>query len=178
MRAEVIINIGLIGCGKTFYANKLATITPSFIVSGDAIRHMLFGKYVFKQEVESVVSKIIDSTIETIASEMILGIEPYNTLILDEAHLTRNDRISYIKLLKRIEADHNVENFFSIKYLYFIDTDGGGLERRMKENRNLSEDHWFDVYSWQSRIIQVPDNEELETYGITMTTINSFGAGL
>jgi predicted kinase len=174
---KVYICIGMIGSGKSTFANKMAITSPTLVVSKDKIREMLLGQYRYEETVEQLINKITDDTIANCASEIILGIAPYQSIIIDECNLTRKDRNAYIDLIMRVEDTFDKENFFEIEYVYFPDFDGDGLTRRMNEHRGLGEDHWENVWNWQLRKIEAPTHKEMsENNVINMITINSFKA--
>lgn len=167
----IYINIGLIGSGKTTFSNKKALVSPVLIVSKDSIRQMLFGAYRFEEVVESLVQKITDTTLVNCVSEIILGIAPYNSVIIDDANLTRKDRLAYINLIREIEKINNQENFFKIIYVYFQDLDCQGVARRIQEDKGLGEEHWWAVQDWQMRRIEVPSHQEIKEYNVELVTI-------
>ena len=172
MEPTIYINIGLIGTGKSTFANKIAQTSPILIVSKDSIRQMLFGRYKFDEIVEPLISKITDLSVINCLSEIILGIAPYNSLIIDDCNLTKKDRLTIVNLVRQIEMEYLKENFFKITYVYFLDADSTGLTRRLQETRSLKESHWENVWDWQLRRIEVPSSQELKEYKInSMTTI-------
>lgn len=178
MKGTIYLTVGLIGTGKSTWAQKTASVAPALIVSKDSVRQMIYGTYIFNNELEYLVDKITDSAIMNIASEIILGIQPYKTLILDEHHLTRKNRLSYITLIKQIEREHNVKDFFDIQYIYFLDEMGSGLNRRCKENRGVDEDQWFQIHCWQEQVCEVPTQKELDDLNVSMITLNTFAGEL
>jgi len=165
-KPNIYITIGLIGTGKTTFANKIAEAVPTLIVSKDAIRQMLFGRYRFDQTVEPMINKITDNIITNCITEIMLGIPPYISLVIDEANLTKKDRLSYLHLIRQSEEEYLKPNFFDITYVYFLDEAGNGINRRIQDDRGLSEEHWWSVLNWQMRKIEVPTHQEALEYGI------------
>jgi predicted kinase len=170
-QSTVYITIGMIGSGKSTFAKKQAMLSPTLIVAKDALREMLFGDYKFDEVIEPLISKINDKTIQSCLSEFILGIAPYQNLIIDEYNLTKKDRITYVNMIRDIEEEYHCPEFFKIVYVYFQDIDGHGIARRTLENRGLSEDYWWNVLQWQMRRIEVPTVEEAHEHNIEIIMV-------
>ena len=149
---NLYMTIGMIGSGKSTWAKKFVKDHPNTkIVSGDDLREMFAGYYLYDEKFESTLANIIDS----IAIELIY--DGYD-VILDECHLTQLNRYSIIKTIK--------EETFDVRttaVIFPLNRKAWHLTNRYKNLRGYTKELWSEVFDKHDLIFDKFDKTE-ETY--------------
>ena len=139
------ILVGLPGSGKTTWANRhIESMGDScVIVSSDAIREMLAGRYLYREDREPLVIQI---TLDAIKSSMASSL----SVVIDEAllTLTKSDRVNLIQWLR--------STCHASKVNVVIFDSSNALKRRLANPRGLPPEQWINTYKELSAMYQQP----------------------
>jgi predicted kinase len=144
---SVTLTIANVGAGKSTWARAQAKEKfDTVIINKDAIREMLFGEYGFKNEIEPLVNSIaITAAINALRLNL--------NVIFDETNLTKEKRIRIIKVIRN--------ELPGTRIIYACFPMGReGLERRKKDPRTFTSDHWERVWNNLQSIYEEPSFNE------------------
>lgn len=159
---KVFITIGNIGCGKSTWAKKYVEEHPNtVIVSKDSIREMLYGKYDYREEDESLISSMM---IEL--TSQLININ--KNVILDE---TNESKIYRFFLISEIDARFPNDIYFI--GVYFPHPKAGWdddfrnikrwcVDRRMNCCRGYSREKWEEVWDIKEANFDIPTEDEFD----------------
>jgi predicted kinase len=146
------ITIGNVGEKKSTWARqKVKQDFDTLIVSKDAIREMIYGEYGYKYEIERVVSGIALHSITTILLDN-------KNVIIDETNLSSNKRRTLITNIKTL-LSVNEGAPARFVYVHFGSTTEG-LERRIKDPRNMTAAKWTEVWKGLHSLYEPPTYDE------------------
>jgi len=119
--------IGLPGSGKSTWAKQKVkeNIGKILIVSRDAIRLMLNGKYYFDYKLEPVVADISSDALNECLKQSF-------DIIIDETNLTKKTRLKWLNIIYEYEAEFSAK--VEIIYIHFVETEN-----------NVNEDTWREI---------------------------------
>lgn len=154
----VTILVGILGAGKSTYARGQAKQHPSSVViSGDSFREMLKPQYIFRKDIEQVVTNLTETAL---LSAIQCGLDP----IIDEAngYIQKSGRAKLIELIRRFFPDKKELKIEAIEFKVEPEC----LQRRLKEPRGLTELTWTRVYNEMvAEFERVTDDEEFDSHG-------------
>lgn len=133
----VDVLIGLPGAGKTEYAKSFVISNPDWmIITLDAIREMLYGRYVYKDSDQSMVQRIAGFIVGQIAKSG-------RNVILDDTVLilTKASRKELIMSLRAMFYSEGIV-IRAIVFNYDFDI---CLNRRLRDPRGVSSYQWKQV---------------------------------
>ena len=151
----VSITCGLIGSGKSTWANKMTKEDASekkkvVIINRDALRTMLRGEYVYDKDMEKLVRDIAEKSVE---SALANGFD----VIIDETNLTREKRRYWFGVVGEYPDT-------KIRITYFPENKNN-LKNRMNDPKGLSEETWADVLDSMKKAFEEPSVDELPDKG-------------
>lgn len=144
---SVTLTIANVGAGKSTWARAQAKEKfDTVIVNEDKIRDTLYGEYGFKEAIEPVVKRIALTSI-------IIALQSNLNVIYDETNVTRKKRVEIINSIK--------ETLPNTRIIYACFPMGReGLERRKKDPRTFTSDHWERVWNNLQSIYEEPSFNE------------------
>jgi predicted kinase len=147
-KQKVYILCGASGSGKSHWArNKAEKDSNVLIVNKDSLRTMLFGSYGYNSEVEKMVQKIANHSLE-------LALMNGYSVIIDETNLTLDKRVSWAALAECFHTE-------SVLVEFTTDSPDRNIERRMTDSRGVSKDRWREVIEGQCEQYEKPSQDEL-----------------
>ncbi len=144
---RAVFPVGVIGSGKSHLGKQMAANDPGvMIVSDDAIREMIYGRYCYKPPYERMVDRIVTDVVLNLFSSSC-------SVYIDKPNITVRERTSMItKIRDRVGK-------IRIEAIYFK-PDVACLKRRIDSPRGCSEKLWEQVYNDQLKVIEGPTQEE------------------
>jgi predicted kinase len=141
------IMCGLPGSGKSTWARKCVEKDKNtIIISKDAIRTMINGKYVFDQDREVLVKEIVQSIIS--------GLKLNVNIIFDETNITSKKRQDLVFL---------AHQYGYSPIIVYCKGNGNNLENRiMDDSRGYTKDQWEKVIENMAAAFEKPDGSECE----------------
>lgn len=136
---------GVAGSGKSTWAKRMAKASDGqiLIVNKDSIREMLFGEYSYSRDVEEVVRRIAESSVNS-------AFRNGFSVIIDETNLTKEKRSVWISKAR----DFNVNVF-----VVHVKSDNA-LDGRMNDPRGISREDWSDIIAkHQEQFEDIVDDE-------------------
>ena len=151
---KVYILCGLIGAGKSTWANKKASENKNLIIiSKDSFRSTIKGdKYIYDIHYEDLIKKLVKSSIK-------IAIENGFDIIIDETNLTEKSRKEYIDLIEKY-----THLKIKIIIVYFTENTHN-IENRMKNCRGVSREIWTKVFNNMKKIFEPPSTPEIPIEG-------------
>lgn len=151
----VDVLIGLPGAGKTTLAQRMAeegriTNNPVNIISGDALREMMHGKYLYLDGCERRLYYTAMNMAQYLLKD---GLD----LVIDEATwvLTRSGRMRLIHHLRKAIPDGEAWGRGRVLVnAHIFPYNPQMLQRRQAEARGYSEQHWMLVVSNMVRVFE------------------------
>jgi predicted kinase len=145
----MIILTGNVGSGKSFLASKLA-VWGAVVVNMDSIVKMVLGgRYdVYDPNKKDVYRRIEEEAIRA-------GIESGNEVVVDRTNMDRKTRSRYINIAKSCGSLVTCYDFGSGKGLF-----DKLIERRAKNQRNVTIRRWEKIISHFSEIYEPPSEDE------------------
>ena len=145
----LFIMCGLPGTFKSSTALRIvedykAHMQTAFIVSGDSLRTMIHGKYVFKEVDEFAVSLLAKACIASLS-------QVTDVIIYDEVNLTRESRSEIIDFAYSI-------GFTPV--IHYCVSDGNHIARRCRDDKGYPPHHWENVIRGMERIFEEPTEDE------------------
>lgn len=146
--SKLYITIGLIGSGKSTWAKKFAIENPNTkIVSGDDLREMFAGYYLYDINFESILPTI---TRQIIVELLAAGYD----VVLDECNLSRSNRELLVTSLNGIDCTAVV---------FVPKSKEWHLNNRYKHLRGYTFEQWDEVFDKHIEIFN-RFNEVQENY--------------
>lgn len=144
---KVTIAIGNVGCGKSTVGRETAKREfDTLIINYDSIREMFYGEYGFKKVYEPIVK---DSAVSMAIIALLNNLDVY----IDEHNLTSEGRTVIVQTLRAHVPRLRID------YLLFP-LGKEGLERRIKEPRNLKPEKWKEIWEELNSIYEPPTPNE------------------
>lgn len=145
MKPTLNIMVGLPGSGKDTYISK--KLKHTYIVSDDAIREMLYGKYLFIQEDECLVHNIITQNLT-----MLLWAK--KSITINCPNLTIRERRVFIEYAKQWFTEYDV-------IVHYMATPPEVCMRRREANRKgYHGGHWTTIIKEMCDIFEPPKEVE------------------
>lgn len=156
---KIVIMCGLPGSGKSTIAKRLLdTNHGSIIISRDAIRQMIYGKYDFHKEDEDMV---FDFAMQMFRSAFIAKIYISKDIILDECCVTTKTRAKWIDAIKEcwnLDKKHNI-NKIKI-YCCVAHCDVNKCISRRENDTSRTRQPWRDIITNMNASFSIPRTEE------------------
>jgi len=147
------MTIGNVGEGKSTWArDKAYKDFTTLIISRDSLREMVFGQYGFKNEVEPLVRDM------SFCNAAIALRQDYD-VILDETFLSRDKRIEAMTRINVLLTENNYLGNVRFVYIFF-GSSKNGLEKRMKDPRNVPPERWIEIWTMLDGIFEKPSYDE------------------
>jgi predicted kinase len=151
----VYILTGLIGSGKSTWAQKKAEEPNTIIVNKDAIRTMLKGIYCFDKGYEPLVGELAKIC-------LLKALQKGFNVIIDETNLTKAKRRAWIDIIR--------ENYYllgeSVEFeITVFPEKRNNVDNRMKAPKGKSREEWEAVYRGMKSAYEEPGMDELSHGG-------------
>jgi predicted kinase len=131
--AKMIVLVGNIGSGKSFYSKKL--VKEGYrIVSRDSLRSMInAGDYVFDRDKEPIVHEMTVRCVYALLSQ-------FENIVIDETNVSKKMRSKYIEMAKK--WDYELE-----AHVLPMISKEESIQRRMNDNHgDNSKETWEEVW--------------------------------
>jgi len=139
---KLYLTIGILGSGKTTWAKKMAKEDSNVkIISPDVIRQMLHGRYLYDNDLDSLVTNICQELIKILSYN-------YYDVIIDCCNLTKSRRESWPWW--RAEK---------IAVVFPRKTKVWHVNNKMKDSKGKSRSYWNGVYDSHVEQVEPIDKE-------------------
>ena len=156
---KIYLLVGIPGSGKTYWAEHFLNDNKnSYILSTDAIRTMLYGKYDYRIQDEDLIKKICQSGLK----QMIINVPAESNIIIDDCNLTKVIRKKKFNIICEANAhrQQTKKEWLSMKIINFK-PHAKNLEWRMRAAKGISEKQWYAVIKAMKESYEQPTEEEL-----------------
>ncbi len=158
MKRKVYITIGLPGSGKSTWAEYMARQdSKNKIISGDVIREMLSGRYLYDDEWEWLIEDLKRNCIK-----ILLEMSSCN-IIIDDCHVTRDCR------RRLCEFVHSIVNNAEVIYVVFKCSKNSSIEKRGKSTKGYPKYIWGYVIEKLEKLFEDPNSD---AQGLVSEVIN------
>jgi len=150
--SKIIVLVGLPGAKKTTWAKDYQLANGSYkIVSFDAIREMLYGRYDYREKDEEMIKYIGLSTV----SKLIIS---KHDVIIDDSMLvlTRFQRAYLVKFLRDMQPMFGTMQISAVSFPHLPEHRG----LRKADPRGLPAEHWDSVFDKMLSIYEPMNDKE------------------
>lgn len=169
MARKIYITIGLPGSGKSTWAQYMTCDdSNNKIVSGDAIREMLAGRYHYDRNLEYLIDQIKRSCIESI-----LGFSSSN-IIIDDVHGEPKYRKYLCDFIREMVNDVSIDEARpEIFYVVFKSNKSSLISNRKIAPKGLNPHIWNHVIDKLSKNMVLPSSDEIISMDVEVIEFNN-----
>lgn len=145
---NIYITTGFIGSGKSYWSSQFSEQKGALIISKDKIREMIFGKYNYSIYLEALIDILAKVVYTTIVRS------GYFDIIVDEVHITREDR----QVWWEIARDNGAKANF---YIVWFPESENNLNNRMQDSRGTSKELWSSILEKMRKSFEEPTENDI-----------------